>query len=881
MSRIFFYTVSFFLLFLISLFSFLDFFLPSYLESEFLPKIAREFGVYGFSCKVRKTGFYGADLGSIKISDKSDKDDPFFTMESMRVDYSPSGLLKKRIKKISFTGINFFCQYEDGNFKIKGLNIKAILSKIASRKKKTPVSADKSFFLPVEKIKIRDSIITCDWNGKKYRLPVDLEFLIENQKKIIICTISLYPRGQSIIFSGIIDPLDNKIRLTFNADSIELERYADIVNLISGDGTFQGRGAISGTADLQMDPFKILLFSAKAQFLESNILYRNFQIHNSENNKKPIEIKIISRGGENWNFSLSPFNLVSPAPITISDFKGFLKVNKKDLETGADFNVIIENNKSFPGINSLSFASCQLQMSAFAFMKKKGNWNFKLSNKPCKNNKWNIKTDGFDITFNEPSMNLSGDGEYSFGSVMYDLAVKNIYGIGKSGNIRINELSTAGKIKKDEVNPFCFNGIIKIDNCSITDSDEKVKLLGIKGNIPVKWPCEKFGEKGEIQVKEVILKNLKTGSILSSVRQKNKTLFLKGEYKNSLINDLLMKFNGYSGISSSGDFDMMVDFNIRHKYGTEDINISRFLSGQKDIIVNGDLDVKGGVAINKTGLNCFLAGTLYNGKFLMPDNSIEMSGINASCIIPELIKMRSAGLQKFSFKKASFGNTLLNNGEIIFNIESADSIFIEKISAEYCRGKVFTHAIRISSGKNDYDLILFFDRLSLAMLLKNLGIGKTEGEGTVNGRLPVMLNNDQIIFGDGFLYSTPGVGGNIRLTGTQVLTSGIPEGTLQHAQLELAREALKDYKYEWVKLSLITKEENLLLKMQLAGKPVKALPFVYKKELGGFVKVESKGKGSVFQGIGIDVNFSLPLNRLMKYGKGINSLFDLIKKPKK
>ena len=133
MARIFFYTVSFFLLFIISLFAFLDFFLPSYLESEFLPKIAGEFGIYGFSCKVRKTGFYGADFGSIKMSDKAD---PFFTMESMRVDYSPSGLLKKRIRKISLTGINFFCQYEDGNFKIKGLNIKAVLSKIASRKKK-------------------------------------------------------------------------------------------------------------------------------------------------------------------------------------------------------------------------------------------------------------------------------------------------------------------------------------------------------------------------------------------------------------------------------------------------------------------------------------------------------------------------------------------------------------------------------------------------------------------------------------------------------------------------------------------------------------------------------------------------------------------------
>ena len=259
--------------------------------------------------------------------------------------------------------------------------------------------------------------------------------------------------------------------------------------------------------------------------------------------------------------------------------------------------------------------------------------------------------------------------------------------------------------------------------------------------------------------------------------------------------------------------------------------------------------------------------------------SVRMEGISASCTIPELINMRSSGLQRFSFDRASFGKTELDNGEIIFNIESGDSIFIEKISAEYCRGKVFTHAVRISSKKSDYNLILFFDRLNLAMILENLGIEKSEGEGAVNGRLPVMFNNGQIIFGDGFLYSTPGVGGNIRLTGTQVLTSGIPEGTVQHAQLELAREALKDYKYEWVKLSLVTKGENLLLKMQLAGKPAGLPPFVYKKDFGGFVKIEGKGEGSVFQGIGIDVNFSLPLKRLMKYGENINSLFDLIRKP--
>ncbi len=49
------------------------------------------------------------------------------------------------------------------------------------------------------------------------------------------------------------------------------------------------------------------------------------------------------------------------------------------------------------------------------------------------------------------------------------------------------------------------------------------------------------------------------------------------------------------------------------------------------------------------------------------------------------------------------------------------------------------------------------------------------------------------------------------------------------------------------------------------GKPAKLLPFVYRKDIGGFIKVEAGSKGSKFQGIRLDVNFRLPLNKLLQY----------------
>jgi hypothetical protein len=128
------------------------------------------------------------------------------------------------------------------------------------------------------------------------------------------------------------------------------------------------------------------------------------------------------------------------------------------------------------------------------------------------------------------------------------------------------------------------------------------------------------------------------------------------------------------------------------------------------------------------------------------------------------------------------------------------------------------------------------------------------------------LGKGTIRFGDGFLFSTPGDGGTISLSGTEKLTEGIPPNTPQFAQLELAREALKDFDYKWAKVALATEGDNMVLRMQLDGKPANPLPFVYKKNLGSFVKMKEGGQSSVFQGIRLDVNFRLPLDKLLHYG---------------
>jgi hypothetical protein len=90
--------------------------------------------------------------------------------------------------------------------------------------------------------------------------------------------------------------------------------------------------------------------------------------------------------------------------------------------------------------------------------------------------------------------------------------------------------------------------------------------------------------------------------------------------------------------------------------------------------------------------------------------------------------------------------------------------------------------------------------------------------------------------------------------------------------VDLAREALKDYAYSWAKLGLASEGEDFVMRLQFDGKPANPLPFVYKKEIGSFIRVEAGAQGSIFQGIGLDVNLRLPLNQLLQYKDIVNMI---------
>ena len=54
-----------------------------------------------------------------------------------------------------------------------------------------------------------------------------------------------------------------------------------------------------------------------------------------------------------------------------------------------------------------------------------------------------------------------------------------------------------------------------------------------------------------------------------------------------------------------------------------------------------------------------------------------------------------------------------------------------------------------------------------------MGVFHAEGDGTLSGRLPIIYENGEISFDNGFLFSTPGSGGVVRIQNTEKVHSGM------------------------------------------------------------------------------------------------------------
>jgi hypothetical protein len=426
--------------------------------------------------------------------------------------------------------------------------------------------------------------------------------------------------------------------------------------------------------------------------------------------------------------------------------------------------------------------------------------------------------------------------------------------------------------------PVGFQGAIGFHNVTAAEKESGMLASNMSAEIPFQWPpAAAVGQAGDLTFRNIHWQDKNLGPLTAAVQQQGAGFIIRGVHENRLIPGLSLHFSGqatYAGVEGPA---ASVLFNTETDTDSVEADLGKLHPSLHGFFLHGGVKLTGESRLNRGTLQARLEAGLQDARFWSAEKGIVVDGINTTISIADLFELRSRPQQQLRFAKASFGDFALEHGEIDFQIESKESLLVEKSSFGWAGGSLYSHALRINPGIDSYRVIIFCDRLKLANLLEQFGVAQAEGEGAVSGRVPLVYSDDRLFFGDGFLYSTPGEGGTIRMTGADAIAAGIPKNTPQFAQIDFAMEALKNFSYEWVKLHTVTEDDNLVVKMQLDGMPDRTLPFRYDSRIGAFTRIDLKTEQGILQPIRLDVNFRLPLNTLLDYSKGIGQLIDKMK----
>ncbi len=843
--------------------------------------IASRSGPAALKVSVRHMGLTGATMGHIRLGSHT-------LADAVTVDYPLSGLVQGRPGPVRISGLNIRSILMDQGIRFPDVDLMFPRDQNISTPSVSPgqgVTLQELLrhFPPL--VDISHSRFSMSLKGRNLDIPFDMSVKIPTGKKEVLLDFYLSLLGQSILGGGILNSTGGVKQLGVKARKMDFSAFNDLlhawvpgVNLgEKGDVTITGKD--SGTVEIRVSRIRIdgpvplclgnlvvtltmahgeKIFSGESLFP----IHGRFSFQLNRDPMPPLLLggELIMDGVGNWQFTVMDSNP--------DDAEMFFRYGDMEilLDRGIDFKVTARG-KSRAG-------QIQLQMAARDIL---------FQNIPLP------------VTLSRLLVNGTGRFNFSPGGTGLAMDLKTTLGRVEGTGSELQVIFPGGNLGLtllvDGRGQPRITGTVKVENGSFSRlGTAPLKVSGIHLTLPFSWPLKTGVPPGAFSGKDISFNGHSLASMGGEIVQTPRGLGISG----------MLTFPFFANVPSPRKTADAVVVNFPHARFT--LNLPFLLASSSVMDLTWDMpgfSITHGM-VHKTGLippdmilpsfNATLAAQgkmvlggenqqnrlqmdVSHGTLATADNSLEINGINARLVLDDLPRIKSAPGMVVTMDSLRLNKMMATDVHIGYTIESQTDLLLERLSFNWCGGEVTTGATRFSTGLDAYHMRLFCHRLRFVDLLQQVGSFKAVGEGSLNGQIPVSWVKGELSFDNGFLYSTPGLGGTIQVSNTEVLTAGIPVNTPQFGQMDLAREALKNYSYKWARVGFNTRGEDLMVKLEFDGSPESILPFEYKKDMGGFVRVDAASPGSRFQGIKLDVNLNLPFNRVMRLGNRLNNLF--------
>lgn len=878
-------------------------YLPTYLETHLIPQAIQKTGVTVDRIDVRRVGLSGADLGPI---DLSAGDAPSLHIAAVQIDYSPAGLLRRTISGITISGLHVEVAVTETDIRIAGISLPP---KTAQGKRPTP-PAKAQIALPMElnHFRIENTIVDIDWRGRRLQVPLEIDGTTTRAaRNKLNARITLYPRGNPMEMAVELNLEDNHAFLELVKLQLLLESVADFTELVAPT-TVRGTLTAKGNLRCRLAPFQIETLTFAGRLSRLGVSFGDWTVKNSTDDNGqdvPLDMALHLEAADRYTWSCGPLAVTGTTSLQLNTINGLASYKDNRLHLSADapirLSAQILTNTSAGSVVLEEDAATTVQITAA--QETDGKIDFAMASRPeahplplrlriadnpatSGSPRWSLRgtytpealAARFNAVFSNLTVDLPGGKVRSSDlTVETDTTVRFVTGspTAKIRNtarltnittdlgttrVTIPKLSTHVVMGKEGAGPLTTSGDLQMIDGGVRDPQRGFSAGKIDACLSFNWPPVPKPAKGSVKVGSVRFKQHSLGGLSGSLVQQESELTLSAVHQSKLLKGLRVSVEATANASGG-----TVDIKVPPYQPDADIDLGRFAAAAAGFSVGGRLEADARLAWNAAGaITAEARINLEDGRLAQPEHDITLAGIGAEIRFEDLIAMRSGPRQKLTIDTLTAGDVTASDLRMDFQVEPAATLFIEKATVKWCQGMINTSAIRLKPEVGDYDLTLVCDRLNLAMVLRQLGAAQGSGDGAVSGVIPLHWSKGHLSFDKGFLYSTPGQPGTIQLHDTEFLLSGLAPGSPQHTQLDIATEALKDYTYNWAKLSLESDQETLLIKLQLDGKPNRLLPFAYDQNLGILKRIQGKGQAE-FKGIAIDLNFRSPINEILNY----------------
>ena len=797
--------INFLLLVILCLLMYTVNFLPQYIQNEILPDIAAKLPFDISDAKIRRVGLTGADIGNVYFWNKGGGT---VEVSSVRVDYSPWDLLFRdtvHIENLTLSGVTLKCVVKDGKINFPQVGNVSFAAFKSEYKHK------------LDWIKIENGIFILENGRKSFRLPFSLAITSQsdNFQECVIYG-KLFPRSNPLEFTSKINFPNKNLSITGQA-ALALERFADLLP----DGVL-----LRGSADMDFkalcgfEPFKLKNLKLDCDFDDLSLKYNDMTLKNTS--KKAV----ITAFGRNDKFHVNMTGFVVdaglPFEFTSIDSSVDAQENRLKIETMA-------NCRIAGALGGAVLSSpVNLAIEIGSHYNYDGSWRSHSAAR-------NLLTTGFNAAVGKRKLS---SGLISWNMDAYgNLDKLNLNCAVKAKDIKLSAADFNYVVPEMQLSALygngAFSGKLSCYRGSVVSDKHKLKISGAELRLPY---AGKDKTKGTLRIDKLVWKGQNIGNFDSKVRLAGDKAIIRGALGGYLLPRMNVEVSAHCDWPDFRSFQLgalMPEFK----------QVTPFLPGKifpglKGVEITGKCSGRAEVSCQNGQMHS--SATISVGEALLKkqDADLAIDGINTQIEITDLNKFTSKPSQKIMFKSLNAGVLKLNNGKLNFQIESPDTLLIEKFAADWCGGKLYSNALRMNSERCSYRLQLFCDGIGLANLLGQLGIADGSGSGTLSGRLPLQYNGKGLILKSGFLHSDSEKGNKLILVKTGNLLNGIDKETAEYTQLDLAGEALKDFEYNRAKISLVTDKDQLKVKMHIDGTPIKPLPFVYDQAEKSYIRTD-------------------------------------------